>query len=518
MRWLIICTVAAWGCSSTHASDTIGPTGGRVTAAGATLTIPPGALTAAVHITITATNTPVAGYALSSPLYQFAPAGLPFAKAVGLTVDVTPAAAAAVLYWSNATGGYDALPTTHSGNTAQGTISHFSSGFAGTAVSASNDLGAGADLGSNDDLAMSLPLDGLGAPDLWMSGTSDMSSDAGPRRDLAARVVCAPNFVTGGAVTGNPVAVADFDGNQHLDLLLADAAGFSIAFGNGDGTFAAPSHAMSMSAGATYDVVDFDGNGVPDLFVSWGSRFQALLGSGDGSFSPAPMVSPSPGALAIAAGEFTGDKKADVIIGYNSVLIGLELYPGVGDGTFGPIVTTKIAPTGTQGFTTLVKQRGKNGHDAYAYATRGAGGHTVYSMSGHRCSPGTLDGPLGPNTLLSGADFDGDGLNDVVVDLPEGRLAGAAMTSFGVLLLTGNSCSFPSEYADADGPAILLGDFNGDGLGDVVVGGNRLMCGNGDGTLEPPVAFTAGSTIQGDFDGDARNDYIAVGVVYLNRN
>jgi len=122
------------GSDDAGATASIGPSGGTVRARGVTLTIPSGALSSDVSISITEDPAGIpSGYHGLTPLYRFSPQGLTFA--VPSTVQFTASAAdtTAHVYWSQATNpGYDALGTSWLGNVASAQVSHFSAGFVGS--------------------------------------------------------------------------------------------------------------------------------------------------------------------------------------------------------------------------------------------------------------------------------------------------------------------------------------------------------------------------------------------------
>lgn len=126
-------------------TELIGPEGGTVTANGVTLTIPPGALSEPVAITVDKTSaTPPQDVTALSSFYEFGPAGTQFL--VPVTVTLTAGAAlpaGAKVYWSKAGGapGFDALSATVSGQSASAQVSHFSVGFIGAVT----DNGGGGD-------------------------------------------------------------------------------------------------------------------------------------------------------------------------------------------------------------------------------------------------------------------------------------------------------------------------------------------------------------------------------------
>jgi len=114
----------------------------------------------------------------------------------------------------------------------------------------------------------------------------------------------------------------------------------------------------------------------------------------------------------------------------------------------------------------------------------------------------------GFTTSVAVSDFDGDGKRDLVV----------ANNSGGVSVLLGNGDgTFQAgvNYTAGTTPySVAVGDFNGDGHPDLVVanngGGVSVLLGNGDGTFQPPVNYAAGTTPNsvavGDFNGDGHPD------------
>jgi hypothetical protein len=112
-------------------------------------------------------------------------------------------------------------------------------------------------------------------------------------------------------------------------------------------------------------------------------------------------------------------------------------------------------------------------------------------------------------------DFNGDGKPDLVVPYYEnpGQVAvllGNGDGTFQQPKVSGNAGALPD--------ALAVGDFNGDGKLDVVVadysrgynGTVTLMLGNGDGTFQPGVSYSAGlnpfAIVTGDFNNDGRLD------------
>jgi hypothetical protein len=246
------------------------------------------------------------------------------------------------------------------------------------------------------------------------------------------------------------IAAGDFNNDGKLDLAVLNGEGLSIALGNGDGTFQAPTTYPYLT-GDSLAVGDFNGDGNLDLVAPYGNGVGVFLGNGDGTFQ-APITSATTEfPYFVAVGDFNGDHKLDIAIidpPYISVLLGNV------DGTFQP--------------------------------------------------PSDNDSFLGPQNLAVG-DFNNSGNVGVVVAGYSGGEMG-----LGVLLGNGDGTLQPSiTYSLSDQPNnVAVGDFNHDGNLDVAVGGLvAVFLGNGDGTLRQPLQeFYGGSVFVSDFNGDGNLD------------
>jgi hypothetical protein len=119
---------------------------------------------------------------------------------------------------------------------------------------------------------------------------------------------------------------------------------------------------------------------------------------------------------------------------------------------------------------------------------------------------------IGPQTLAIG-DFNGDGVKDIVT----GNTNSSAHT-VSVLLGKRDGTFEPNvDYAAGGAPSsVAVGDFNGDGKLDIIVvygfenASVGVLLGNGDGTFKPVISTTAGpageSIAVGDFNGDKKLD------------
>jgi hypothetical protein len=135
---------------------------------------------------------------------------------------------------------------------------------------------------------------------------------------------------------------ADFSRDGKLDLAFDVDTGFAqgwTSMGNGDGTFQVP---MDSAASFNFSVAaDFNGDGKLDMVgIEQGVGGEAYsadiaLGNGNGTFSSTSIIAvgtdTDPYAYQVASADFNGDGKLDVAIGDD---LGIEVYPGNGDGTF----------------------------------------------------------------------------------------------------------------------------------------------------------------------------------------
>jgi hypothetical protein len=188
-----------------------------------------------------------------------------------------------------------------------------------------------------------------GSVGIRVIGVADLTGDGRPD------IIGAPNLGGGFTLVGinngsggftvstaspswvsNVVALADFNGDGHADLLL-DGGVIQTVFGRGDGTFG---NAVTMRSNVEMDwrsiVADINGDGALDV-VTGGS---IVLGDGTGRFRSYASV--RGGGVPSAVADFDGDGDLDLVVA-NGPVVAL-VRPNTGPD---PLVTTTMTLAAT---------------------------------------------------------------------------------------------------------------------------------------------------------------------------
>lgn len=268
-------------------------------------------------------------------------------------------------------------------------------------------------------------------------------------------------------------------------------------------------------------VCDLNADGNPDFAVAnYQGNVFVMLGNGSGTFQGAGSFATDREARVVAVGEFNADGRADLAVATNNGSVSVLL--GHGNGTFQSAVTypvldyacfVAVSDFNADGRSDLVVT-GISYTDADVSILLGNGDGTFQSPVGYP----TPD--YSPHWQVGLADFNSDGNVDLAVTAEDAH-------GVFVLLGNGNGTLQPAVlYSAGQEPtSVAVSDFNDDGWSDLAVGysasvaGNvAILLGNGDGTFQAAVdfPFAAGNghvrIAVGDLNADGRADLVVMGL------
>jgi len=325
------------------------------------------------------------------------------------------------------------------------------------------------------------------------------------------------------------IAVADFNGDHHLDIAIIGqfTNTVSVFLGNGDGSFKFPTTYLVGSAPSSIVVGDFNGDGHPDIAVTGTTTLVVLLGNGDGTFKmgESPFVG-SGGGTAIAAGDFNKDGNLDLAVADFS---GFQIFVllGNGDGTFQPKVsypTGLNAPPYSYPASVAVGDFNGDGNLDLVTANSNLGDSNNTAINTLSVLLGNGDGTFQPAVTTDITPQVTAGISLIAQDLNSDKKLDLAMANFSnsaISTLIGNgdgTFRSPLNYAAGAGPlGIAVGDFNGDGFPDLIVSNDQadsvslfLNDGTGNFVFNSSLStgvFPAGLAV-GDFDEDKKLDFV----------
>ena len=327
----------------------------------------------------------------------------------------------------------------------------------------------------------------------------------------AAQSTQSPTFtIQSYSLLGNSQIAVDLNGDGILDLAGPGAIGAAVMLGNADGTFRArvdfPAGGQSQDLAAG----DFNSDGKKDLAVSIYTEqtsLSLLTGNGDGTFN-APVNFPNTTASdspVIVAADVNNDTRLDLLIAHMLACFtapcvatdDLTIMLGNGNGTFQSrnmdvgigIAEIAVGDFNRDGFKDLAMA----GNQARLYLLRGNGDGTFVQQPTQTLIPG--ENHLGEDgTDIDVGDFNRDGIDDLVVAV---SLNGSRT----VVLIGNGDGTFRAPHIITE-PNIRIphyqavADYNGDGSQDLALslgwgfqGMIEILKGNGDGTFQPLVLY-----------------------------
>ena len=300
----------------------------------------------------------------------------------------------------------------------------------------------------------------------------------------------------------------DFTGAASPDLLTVCALGGIVVLPNmGAGTFGTPLSTSlpgpgwvgNLLLGSIHPAIaDFNGDGHLDIAVptfdvsSTTAGWYLLLGKGNGSFqAPSPLPFSSFVPLSLAAGDFNGDGKPDLVAGVadSSGNTSLEFAAGNGDGTF-QAPTSVSLPT-TVGSLILVADVNGDGNLDVVFAGSSLVTNVLSLLSTSFLGESSITVLLGDgkggfqksfnateSSYMTGAalaDVTLDGKLDIIQTMIQGNSTSGTTPTGAIEVRPGNgdgtfqdpiTMGFLAATVPTD---LAVADFNGDGRPDIAV-------------------------------------------------
>ncbi|HKA54442.1 MAG TPA: FG-GAP-like repeat-containing protein [Candidatus Binatia bacterium] len=265
------------------------------------------------------------------------------------------------------------------------------------------------------------------------------------------------------------VAVGDFNKDGKPDLALPDQFGsVSILLGDGTGQF--PNGAMFAVGNASRSVAtgDFNGDNNLDLVVANANdnNVSVLLGDGTGGFGTATNFLAGLAPKSVVVADFNKDNRADLVV-LNEGDSTFSILLGNGVGGFGPAASFPVSSGSVlpvpEGLT--VADFNKDGNLDIATANINSGDVSVLlgKGNGRFNPPQRFPGPGSANAIAA-ADFNGDGKLDLAV-------TNQFRNDVSILLGDGTGkFGLPTDFLVGNQPvSVSVGDLNGDGKPDLAV-------------------------------------------------
>jgi VCBS repeat protein len=314
----------------------------------------------------------------------------------------------------------------------------------------------------------------------------------------------APVFFIGVGADG--IASGDFDGDGHLDVAAANSVSSDIAvlLGDGAGSFAPAVRTFAGGQLIAVAAADVDRDGDLDLVACARATGDVVtfLGAGDGTFSAGPRTAIGANLSAIHVRDLDGDGFPDVLAARDVPAAFVRQLRGDGMGGFAAVADYAIIGR------------------AYDIATAdldGDGATDMIVADASRVGILRGDGAGGflpaVHTVLGSVilsvlpvDLDADGDLDVLVGRPP-------FTPAVLMVGDGTGAFAPIELPSITDAVFATADVDGDGVSDLVAGGNVAYRGLGAGAFAAPSLALEGDPsrfVLGDFDEDGLVDVASV--------
>ena len=299
---------------------------------------------------------------------------------------------------------------------------------------------------------------------------------------------------------------AKFAGCTLMDLVVANKNNndvISVLLGNGDGTFKSQLQSTTGNTPVSVALADFNGDGYLDVAVAdqAGNAVSVMLGTGTGSFPTHVEYPTAAFPTSVAVGDFNHDGNMDLAVSAGNGNTVSVLW-GQGTGTFAGQVN---AGTGDIPYSVVAANFANHNDGTVDLVAANSGGNSVSVIvsNGNETFQTRTDFDAGttPRAVATG-DFNSDGLPDLVVTNSNcANFPSCGPSTISILLGSGEgSFQGPTSYStgtDTYPYFVVVGDFNGDKVADIAVANYAtntvsVFLGNGDGTFQQHIDTSTG--------------------------
>ena len=310
------------------------------------------------------------------------------------------------------------------------------------------------------------------------------------------------------------LAVGDFNHDASVDLAITKQGNndgdVMVYMGRGDGSFSVRERIAQGGVPGIALAADLDGDELDEV-VTHGAPLMVFKKGADGTYARFASYDTESFVRDIAAGDFNGDGRQDIVFVHGTPLQQISTFLGLGDGQLAPLPSL----TGVAGMTAVhADDYNGDGLDDLVIAATGTGLGSqpddtfvfLAAGGGSFAGPTTLHTETAEPCGIAGGDFNLDGHRDFAI---------GGSSNARVQIFLGNGAgtfaSLPAIRARTNVVSLDRGDVDADGIEDLVLSTGEVLFGVGDGTFAVQLLIQRSEALLvSDFNLDGHDDIAAL--------